>query len=233
MGGLSQAMATLPLTAAVPAVSPAERLLPVELVPDLLTVLSDALTAIAITVGGLFAYYKFLKGRGAGAPAGLELNASFVPHCDQQRLMLPRRSAGALVVEVGIRNNGILTVTVPKDSDQIVSVSSISQEEVVRAGPCLTQESLSWKCPDAYFAKANVLLDNGQEPGKDIKLRQGQILPLAAVFPVPGEHHAVAFLVVFNSFVRSGMWFRRTGTWTEMRRLVVPGQEAWPGRDSL
>ena len=233
MGGLSQAMGTLYLAAAGPVATPPGSLLRVELDPDLLTLISDALTAIAIVVGGIFAYYKFLKGRGLGAPSGLELAASMVPQQDQRRFMSRTCSAGALVVEVGIRNNGILTVTVPKNSRQLVSVSSITEEELVRAGPSLTQGALSWKRPDAYFASANMLLDNGHQPPEDIKLRQRQVLPLAAVFPVPREHHAVAFLVVLNSYVESGWWFRRTGTWTETRRLVVPGQEAWSGRDAI
>jgi hypothetical protein len=224
-------MGTLYLTAAGPALSPPEGLLRVDLVPDLLTIISEALTVIAIVVGGIFAYYKFLKGRGLGAPSGLELAASMVPQQDQRRFMFRTRSAAALVVEVGIRNNGILTVTVPKNSRQLVSISSITEEELVRAGPGLTQGALSWKRPDAYFASANILLDDGQQPPEDIKLRQGQVLPLAAVFPVPGEHHAAAFLVVLNSYVESGWWFRRTGIGTEMRRLVVPGREAWSGRD--
>lgn len=231
VGGLSQAMATLLLTAPRPVVSPPEKALTIEVVPDLLTVVDGALTAIAIVMGGIFAYYKYLKGRGIGAPAGLELTASVVQGHDQRRFMLYRRSADALVVEVGIRNNGILTVTVPKNSTQLVSVSSISDEEVVRAGPSLTQGALSWKRPDAYFASTNILLDNGQEPEKDIKLRQGQVLPLAAVFPVPHGHHAAAFLIVLNSYVESGWRFRRAGNWTEMRKLVVPGRETWSGRD--
>jgi hypothetical protein len=231
VGGLLQMMGILYSAAARPAVSPPERPLPVELVPDLLSVISDVLTAIAIVVGGIFAYYKFLKGRGLSATSGLELAASMVPQQDQRRFMFRPRSAAALVVEVGIRNNGILTVTVPKNSSQLVSVSSITKEELVRAGPGLTQGALSWKRPDAYFASANVLLDDGQQPPADIKLRQGQVLPLAAVFPVPAEHHAAAFLVVLNSHVESGWWFRRTKIGTEMRRLVVPGLEAWSGRD--
>jgi len=231
VGGLSRAPAVLHLAAAGPSASPPERPLPIELVPDLLTVLSTALTALAIIVGGFFAYYKFLRGRGIGAPAGLELTASMVPPYDGRRLMMHRHLTGAFAVEVRIRNKGILTVTVPRDSTQLVSVSSITEEETVRAGPDLTQRALSWKRPDAYFASANILLDEGQQPSRDIKLRQGQVLPLAAVFPVPRDHHAVAFLVVLNTYVESGWWFWRTGNGTEMRKLVVPGQDTWSGRD--
>jgi hypothetical protein len=80
---------------------------------------------------------------------------------------------------------------------------------------------MNWKLRDAYFAKANVLLDNGKPPADDIKLQPGQELQLMAVFPVPGQHNAAAFLVVLNSWTVSRKWIRKVGGWTEARTLVA------------
>ena len=133
---------------------------------------------------------------------------------------------GALTVEVAIRNNGQLTITVPKDSEQLVSVSSITAEELGRRGHDLTQEAVSWKQPDAYFASANILLDNGEQPAGDLVLEPGDVLTLGVVFAVPGGHNAAAFLVVLNSYTVSRRWFWHAGRWSETRKLVVPSQEA-------
>ncbi len=234
MGELSQTVTTLLSAVVESAPVPSAKPFPVELTPDPLAQLNDILTAVAIVVGGIFAYYKFLKGI---LPAGLRLKASMTLHPDQRRSVLGRRSAGALAVEVTIVNSTLLPRTVPRDSRQLVSISSITEDQLARAGPDLTQGAMGWKEADAYFASANILLDNGQPPDTDIKLRRGQVLPLAAVFPVPRGHHAVAFLVVVNSYtlayVRSGWRFRRTGIWTEARTLVVPSQGPTGGMEEL
>ena len=96
----------------------------------LLTQIDDALTAAAIVIGGAFAYLKFIKGRVLTAAVGYEIRASVTAHAVQRRHM-PRQPfngppVGALLVEVAIRNNGQLAITVPSDSEQLVSVSSIT-----------------------------------------------------------------------------------------------------------
>ena len=196
----------------------------------LLTQINDVLTAAAIVIGGAFAYLKFVKGRVLTAAVGYEIGASVTSHTITRR-HVPRQSftgppVGALMVEVAIRNNGQLAITVPKDSEQLVSVSSITAEELGRRGHDLTQEAVSWKQPDAYFASANILLDNGEQPAGDLVLGPGDVLTLGVVFAVPSGHNAAAFLVVLNSYTVSRRWFWHAGRWSETRKLVVPSQEA-------
>jgi hypothetical protein len=135
-------------------------------------------------------------------------------------------SAGAIAVEVAIRNNGQIALTIPRDSVQLVSVSSITAEALARCGHDLTQEAVSWKEHDAFFASTNILLDNGEPPSGDLVLGPGDVLTLAAVFPLPSGHNAAAYLVVLNSFTVSRRWLRLSGRWSETRKLVVPDQEA-------
>jgi hypothetical protein len=198
----------------------------------LLTQIDDALTAAAIVIGGAFAYLKFIKGRVLTSAVGFEIRVSVsshaarrhIPHVARQPFAGP--PVGALMVEVAIRNNGQLAITVPKDSEQLISVSSITAEELVRRGHDLTQDPVSWKRPDAYFASANMLLDNGEEPEHDLKLGPGDVLTLGVVFAIPSGHNAAAYLVVMNSFTVSRRWLRPVGRWSETRKLVVPEPEA-------
>jgi hypothetical protein len=196
----------------------------------LLTQINDVLTAAAIVIGGAFAYLKFVKGRVLTAAVGYEIRASVTSHTITRRHVPRQPFTGppveALTVEVAIRNNGQLAITVPKDSEQLVSVSSVTAEELGRRGHDLTQEAVSWKQPDAYFATANILLDNGEQPAGDLVLGPGDVLTLGVVFAVPSGHTAAAFLVVLNSYTVSRRWFWHSGRWSETRRLVVPGQEA-------
>jgi len=153
----------------------------------LLTQIDDALTAAAIVIGGAFAYLKFIKGRVLTAAVGYEIRASVTAHAVQRRHM-PRQPfngppVGALLVEVAIRNNGQLAITVPRDSEQLVSVSSITAEELARHGHDLTQEAVGWKEPDAYFASANILLDDGEPPSGDLVLGPGTCSPSAPCSP--------------------------------------------------
>src|SRR5215472_18593717 len=105
----------------------------------LLTQINQALAAAAIVIGGAFAYLKFIKGRVLTAAVGYEIRASVTTHAVPRRHMLPQAFSGppvgALMVEVAIRNNGQLTITVPSDSEQLVSVSSITAEELTTHGP--------------------------------------------------------------------------------------------------
>jgi hypothetical protein len=195
----------------------------------LLTQINDVLTAAAIVIGGAFAYLKFIKGRVLTAAVGYEIGASVTSHTITRR-HVPQSftgpPVGALMVEVAIRNNGQLAITVPKDSEQLVSISSITAEELGRRGHDLTQGAVSWKQPDAYFASANILLDDGEQPAGDLVLGPGDVLTLGVVFAVPSGHNAAAFLVVLNSFTVSRRWLRPVGRWSETRKLVVPSQEA-------
>jgi len=191
---------------------------PVEVIPDRLTQFTDLLTVAAIIVGGIFAYFKFIKGRVLKPAIDLEIKA----------LMAPRPGfTSALLVEVTIRNNGQPALKLPKDKEQLVSISSVTTEELTRAGVGLNQDPLSWKQPDAYFASANMLLDDGEQPKADLKLGPGQEATLAAVFPVPIGHHPAAFLVVLNGYAvsRRWYWFRPRVNRPETRKLVVPHQE--------
>jgi hypothetical protein len=192
----------------------------------LLTQIDDALTAAAIAIGGAFAYLKFIKGRVLTAAVGYEITAAVTAHTVTRRHTPLHSSTGAIAVEVAIRNNGQVALTVPRDSVQLVSVSSITAEELGRHGHDLTQEAVSWKEPDAYFASANILLDDGDPPSADLVLGPGDVLTLAAVFAVPSGHNAAAYLVVLNSFTVSRRWLRLSGRWSETRKLVVPDQEA-------
>jgi hypothetical protein len=231
VGELSHAVAmVLSITGGSAPTSPAEPIR-VELVPDPLTQLNDALTAAAILIGGLFAYFKFFRGRVLSAAISLELKGSMTRGSHPQRSVLQRRHAsqpttGALLVEVAMRNNGQRSLTVPKGSNQLVSVSSVTKEALARAGQDLSQDPMRWKLGDAYFARANILLDDGEQPQDDIKLEPGDVLALAAAFPVPNRHNAAAFLVVMNGYAESRGWFRRTVKHPEMRTLVVPDQGA-------
>ena len=196
----------------------------------LLAQIDDALTGAAIVIGGAFAYLKFIKGRVLTAAVGYEIRASVTAHPVQRR-HLPRQpftgpSVGALAVEVAIRNNGQLAITVPRDSEQLISVSSVTAEELAKRGHDLTQEAVSWKEPDAYFASTNILLDNGEPPAADLVLGPGDVLTLAVVFTVPSGHNAAAYLVVLNSFTVARRWLRAYGRWSETRKLIVPDQEA-------
>jgi hypothetical protein len=195
----------------------------------LLTQIDDALTAAAIVIGGAFAYLKFIKGRVLTAAVGYEIRA-IVP-ARATRRHIPRPSfaelpAGTIAVEVAIRNNGQIALTVPRDSMQLVSVSSITAEALARCGQDLNQEAVSWKEHDAFFASTNILLDNGEPPSGDLVLGPGDVLTLAAVFALPNGHNAAAYLVVLNSFTVSRRWLRLSGRWSETRKLVVPDQEA-------
>jgi hypothetical protein len=192
----------------------------------LLTQIDDALTAAAIVIGGAFAYLKFIKGRVLTAAVGYEITAAVTARTVTRRHMPLHSSTGAIAVEIAIRNNGQVALTVPRDSVQLVSVSSITAEELGRHGHDLTQEAVSWKEPDAYFASANILLDDGEPPSADLVLGPGDVLTLAAVFAVPSGHNAAAYLVVLNSFTISRRWLRLSGRWSETRKLVVPDQEA-------
>ena len=195
----------------------------------LLTQIDDALTAAAIVIGA-FAYLKFIKGRVLTAAVGYEIRVSVTAHAVQRRHMplqpFSGPPVGALMVEVAIRNNGQLAITVPRDSEQLVSVSSVTAEELAKHGHDLTQEAVSWKEPDAYFASANILLDDGEPPGADLVLGPGDVLTLGVVFAVPSGHNAAAYLVVLNSFTVARRWLRPSGRWSETRKLIVPDQEA-------
>ena len=136
----------------------------------LLTQIDDALTAAAIVIGGAFAYLKFIKGRVLTAAVGYEIRAVVTAHAITRRHM-PHQSftgppVGAIAIEVAIRNNGQVALTVPRDSVQLVSVSSITAEELSRRRRDLTQDAVGWKEPDAYFASANILLDDGERAGR-------------------------------------------------------------------
>jgi hypothetical protein len=194
----------------------------------LLTQIDDALTAAAIVIGGAFAYLKFIRGRVLTAVVGYEIRASVTAVQRRHVLSQPFNgpSAGALMVEVAIRNNGQLAITVPRDSEQLVSVSSVTAGELAKYGHDLTQEAVSWKQPDAYFASANILLDDGEPPTSDLVLGPGDVLTLGVVFAVPSGHNAAAYLVVLNSFTVARRWLRRSGRWSETRKLIVPDQEA-------
>ena len=194
----------------------------------LLTQIDDALTAAAIVIGGAFAYLKFIKGRVLTAAVGYEIRASVTAGQRRHLLRQPFNGApvGAVMVEVAIRNNGQLTITVPRDSEQLVSVSSVTAEELAKHGHDLTQEAVSWKETDAYFASANILLDDGEPPASDLVLGPGDVLTLGVVFAVPSGHNAAAYLVVLNSFTAARRWLRLSGRWSETRKLIVPDQEA-------
>jgi hypothetical protein len=196
----------------------------------LLTQIDDALTAAAIVIGGAFAYLKFIKGRVLTAAVGYEIQAVVTAHAVARRHMplqsFTGPSAGAISVEVAIRNNGQIALTVPCDSVQLVSISSITAEALVRRGHDLNQEAVGWKEHDAYFASANILLDDGERPSGDLVLGPGDVLTLGAVFAVPSGHNAAAYLVVLNSYTVSRRWLRLSGRWSETRKLVVPDQEA-------
>ncbi len=196
----------------------------------LLTQIDDALTAAAIVIGGAFAYLKFIKGRVLTAAVGYEIRAVATTHA-VARKHVPLQSftgppVGAIAVEVAIRNNGQIALTVPRSSQQLVSVSSITAEALAGRGRSLNQEAIGWKEPDAFFARTNILLDNGEPPSCDLVLGPGDVLTLGAVFAVPSGHNAAAYLVVLNSFTVSRRWLRLSGRWSETRKLVVPDQEA-------
>jgi hypothetical protein len=196
----------------------------------LLTQIDDALTAAAIVIGGAFAYLKFIKGRVLTAAVGYEIRAVVTAHAVSRRHM-PHQSftgppVGAIAIEVAIRNNGQVALTVPRDSVQLVSVSSITAEELGRHRHDLTQDAVGWKEPDAYFASANILLDDGERPAGDLVLGPGDVLTLGVVFAVPAGHNAAAYLVVLNSFTVSRRWLRPCGRWSETRKLIVPDTEA-------
>jgi hypothetical protein len=195
----------------------------------LLTQIDDALTAVAIVIGGAFAYLKFIKGRVLTAAVGYEIRAVVPVHATRRHIPRPSFAeppAGTIAVEVAIRNNGQIALTVPRDSVQLVSVSSITAEALARCGQDLTQEAVSWKEHDAFFASTNILLDNGEPPSGDLVLGPGDVLTLGAVFALPNGHNAAAYLVVLNSFTISRRWLRLSGRWSETRKLVVPDQEA-------
>jgi hypothetical protein len=196
----------------------------------LLTQIDDALTAAAIVIGGAFAYLKFVKGRVLTAAVGYEIRAAVTTHAVTRRHM-PRQpftgpGVGAIAIEVAIRNNGQIALTVPRDSVQLVSVSSITAEQLASRGHDLTQDAASWKHSDAYFASSNILLDDGEAPSGDLVLGPGDVLTLGVVFAVPAGHNAAAYLVVLNSFTASRRWLRISGRWSETRKLVVPDNEA-------
>ena len=130
------------------------------------------------------------------------------------------------MVEVAIRNNGQLAITVPRDSEQLVSVSSITAEELARHGHDLTQEAVE-------LEGARRLLRQREHPARRRRAavrrprpRARDVLTLGAVFAVPSGHNAAAYLVVLNSFTVARRWLRPSGRWSETRKLVVPDQEA-------
>src|SRR6266496_3154905 len=99
----------------------------------LLTQIDDALTAAAIVIGGAFAYLKFIRGRVLTAAVGYEIRASVTAHAVQRRHM-PRQPfsgppVGALMASWPLLR---IAITVPRESEQLVSVSSITAEELAR-----------------------------------------------------------------------------------------------------
>jgi hypothetical protein len=220
VGEMFHVVATLlSATAPTPTPKPTE-LQPTSTSPDLLTEITSALTAIAIVVGGAFAYFKFIKGRVLNAATLVEINATVTSRPLIQQTASPR--PGALLVKMVIRNNAQGTITIPKDSEQFVYVRSVTEEELARAGQGLTQHAMSWKCPDAYYAETNILLLD-QKPEHDIPLGPGGAMTLTAVFPVPSGHNAAAFLVAGYSWTVSRSWLRQRGRWTEGRTMVMVG----------
>ena len=220
----------LPMTGGS-APTPQPEPLHVVVVPDPLTVFSDLITAAAILIGGLFAYFKFFRGRVLSAAVSLELKGSMAPGSHRQRSVVHRRfasqpPASALLVEVAMRNNGQRSLTVPRCSEQSISISSITKEALTRVGQDLRPGPMRWREGVFYFGYGNILLDEGEPPAEDIELAPGDVLSLAAVFPVPSTHNAAAFLVVMNGYAVSRGWFRRTVKRPEVRTLVVPDQEA-------
>lgn len=127
--------------------------------------------------------FKFIKGRVLNAATLVEINASVASQPLSPQHASPRPSA--LLVKMVIRNNAQRVLTVPKDSGQRVIVRSITEEELARAGQDLTRRAMSWGCPDAYYAEANILLVDPHPPAGDIPLSPGGSMTLTAVFPVP------------------------------------------------
>ena len=108
----------------------------------LLTKTDDALTAAAIVIGGAFAILKFIKGRVLTAAVGYEIRVSATAHA-VQRLDTPlqavQRAAGGQ--RSWWRWRSLTTanaITVPRDSEQLVLVSSVTAEELAKHGRHLT-----------------------------------------------------------------------------------------------
>src|SRR6266496_1514377 len=98
----------------------------------LLTQIDDALTAAAIVIGCAFAYLKFIRGRVLTAAVGYEIRASVTAHAVQRR-HLPRQPFSWPLLRIATS-----TMSAPRKSEQLVSVSSITAEERARHAHDLT-----------------------------------------------------------------------------------------------
>ncbi len=179
----------------------------------LLTQIDDALTAAAIVIGGAFAYLKFIKGRVLTAAVGYEIRAVVTAHAVTRR-HLPHQSFTGPPSR-GHRDRGGDQEQRPGRPHRAAGLRAARLGQLhhrarnsASRGHDLTQDAVGWKEPDAYFASANILLDDGERPSGDLVLGPGDVLTLGVVFAVPAGHNAAAYLVVLNSFTVSRRWLR-------------------------
>lgn len=189
-----------------------------------LTTIKDALTAAALLVGGGFAYFKFIKGRVLGPRARPLVHASMpdVPN--------PTTGTTELRVIVTVRNEGQILLRLPIESDQLLTVRSLTRRGLDAAAQPPSgatsnapRPAASWARADTFLARTNIIQDEGLPPPTDIRLEPGEDLRVGVIFAVPAGHEAAAFLVVLNVYLTYRSWFRVKGQWWETRTVLVPG----------
>jgi hypothetical protein len=194
--------------------------------------IKDALTAIALVVAGAFSYFKFIKGRVLGPRVRLAVSVAVAPPPEDRPSLLGRRPppvAMALRVDVAIRNDGQIVLRIPRESEQRLTVRSLTKDGLAAAslpGADMTPDgplrAASWARDDIYFAQTNLIEDEGVPPPRDIKLEPGEDYRVGIVFGIPAGHTASAYLVVLNAYIVYRSWFRSKGDGWETLAVLVP-----------
>ena len=187
-------------------------------VATIVTAVKDAATAAAIVAGGLFTYFKFVRGRTTAPRAKLTLTGHTLAAAGPAAGII---GSAAVAVEVRLVNTGQIQLTLPADEQQLLTICSVSQATAF-TGRDLSPVAASWKEPDAFFGQTDLLLDEGQPPSEQLRIEPGEEVTFAALFPVPAAPVAAAFLVSANCRVTYRSWMSTRSRWWDARMLVVP-----------
>lgn len=167
----------------------------------------DALTALAILLGGTFTYFKFVKAPTLGPR--VKLNVHIVGEQSESRpadVHARNTEPTALRVDVTIKNEGQIALRLPAEADHTLSVLSVTRNGLSRAttatnnadGARLPAPAARFTDRDSYFAATNILHDDGVPPPNDVRLEPGEEACMSIVFGVPRGLDLAAFLVVLK-----------------------------------
>jgi hypothetical protein len=191
-----------------------------------ITSIKDIATVVALIAGGLFTYFKFIKGRVLGPRASLKLQTHLITAPAGKRrptrpFGTPAEVGKAIGIELCIRNTGQIQLKLPTNTQLLLTVSSITEAGAFCATD-LTQDAESFKHPDAYFGETNLMLDEGAVPVVDVTIEPSEEARFTALLPIPAGHQAAAYHVVVNCNIYFKSWMRTKDRWWDSRMLVLP-----------